>query len=111
MSSNSSLSVPTPTPRITRPSLTLSKDEHPGGQADLPGARRHVTKGGERVPVAGASPDQLSLRHTDMLAASEVVVAEAIRRLRDAGELLNGGILLPFTAGTGAHGHNRRRHR
>src|SRR5262249_57150892 len=91
--------------------MVIAEDEHPRRKTDLAGEGREVPEGRERVPVTGAPTGQLPLRHSDVLAAGEVVVTEPIRSLRDASQLLDGTIPLPFTAGAGTHGHNRRRHR
>src|SRR5262249_21349280 len=91
--------------------MVIAEDEHPRRKTDLAGARREGPEGRERGPVTGAPTGQLPLRPTDVLAAGEVVETKPIRSLRDATQLLDGAIPLPFTTGAGTHGHNRRRHR
>ncbi len=75
--------------------MVVGEDEHVRREPDALGASREVPEGGERIPVHRSAAGELGSRQRDVLAAREVVVAEAVSRLGDSGQILDRPIVGP----------------
>ena len=78
-----------------RQRMMVAEHQRHGGEPDLFGARRHIAERGERIPVPRTAPPGLGRGQADVLAAGQMVIAEPIRRLGDAADVLDRGVLLP----------------
>jgi len=84
----------------------IAEHEHVGHQADLFGARRQVAERRQRIPVGGAPHLAGAERHSYVLAASHVVVAESVGRLGDHRDLLDPRVVFPRRMGVGPLEHD-----
>ena len=86
----------------------VPEDEDVGGEADVLCAGGQEPEGRQRIPVAGAAHRGDVDGHGHVLAAREVMEAEAVGRFGDGGHLLQAGVLFPAVVGPGVEGQHRR---
>src|SRR5207244_6589708 len=84
------------------------QDQHVRREPDSRRLRGEEAEGGERVVVARAAHRRDERWNGDVLAAGEVMIAEAVGRGRDAGELGRAGELFPLGAVLGVVRDDRR---
>ena len=88
--------------------MVVAEHQHVRSELDLGRARCEVAEGGEWIPVAGPAAIELRCGDADVLAAGQVVVAEAISSFRDGTEVLDGGLSLPLSAASRRQCDDRR---
>ena len=99
--------------------MVVPEHEHVRGEPDLRRAGGEEAKGAERIPVRPAAPEGLGMWNSEVLAAGQVVVAQRVGRLGDAGDVLNGcrsppsaawapGIIVNTGVSTASRSSNRR---
>ena len=83
-------------PLRDRHRVVVAEHQHVGGEADALGACREIAERRQRVPVAAAAHVDGGFGHGDVLAAGEVVVAEPVGGLGDAGDVVDRAVAFPL---------------
>ena len=88
--------------------VVVGKDENAGGEPDLLRYGGEVSEGGQRIPVPRSPCRGVRGGNGYVLSAGQVVVAQAIGGLGDAGEVLDRCAALPGRLRGGVHRHHGR---